>query len=156
MKGVHLSSQNEMGNDFFKRPQRTIFGVILFYKKGDKIGKDVFTFVSEDLKHDAHFIISAWEEIQKSNLFLSLGVTRINFWNDNCRGQFRNFQLLSYMIGLREKYTLEIDYFTEYHGKNQCDSHFSRIMVIYNNRTLRKDALVTTTRETTHTEEMRC
>jgi hypothetical protein len=60
------------------------------------------------------------------------------------------------MIGLREKYTLEIDYFTEYHGKNQCDSHFSRIMVIYNNRTLRKDALVTTTRETTHTEEMRC
>lgn len=46
-----------MGNDFFKRSQRTVFGVILFYKKGDKIGKDVFTFVSEDLKHDAHFII---------------------------------------------------------------------------------------------------
>ncbi|PRP85716.1 hypothetical protein PROFUN_06310 [Planoprotostelium fungivorum] len=66
--------------------------------KGDKIGKDVFTFVSEDLKHDAHFIISAWEEIQKSDIFLSLGVTRINFWNDNCRGQFRNFQLLSYPL----------------------------------------------------------
>ncbi|PRP82817.1 hypothetical protein PROFUN_04680 [Planoprotostelium fungivorum] len=142
-----MKGQNEMGNDFFKRPQRTIFGVILFYKKGDKIGKDIFTFVSEDLKHVAHFIISAWEDIQKSNVFLSLGVTRINFWNDNCRGQFRNFQLLSYMIGLREKYTVEIDYFTEYHGKNQCDSHFSRIMVIYNNRTLRKDALVTTTEE---------
>ncbi|PRP75281.1 hypothetical protein PROFUN_15859 [Planoprotostelium fungivorum] len=60
----------------------------------------IFTFVSEDLKHDVHFIISAWEEIQKSDIFLSLGVTRINFWNDNCRGQFRNLQLLSCMIGL--------------------------------------------------------
>ncbi|PRP74591.1 hypothetical protein PROFUN_14880, partial [Planoprotostelium fungivorum] len=52
-----MKGQNEMGNDFFKRSQRTVFGVILFYKKGDKIGKDVFTFVSKDLKHDAHFII---------------------------------------------------------------------------------------------------
>lgn len=81
-----------MGNDLFKRHrEQSLEIVILFYKKGDKIGKDVFTFVSEDLKHGAHFIISAWEEIQKSNLFLSLGVLGYTFGTTIAEDDFETF-----------------------------------------------------------------
>ncbi|PRP78663.1 hypothetical protein PROFUN_13496 [Planoprotostelium fungivorum] len=98
----------------------TIFGIRAAFEKGS---------ARTSLNYNAH-VISAWEEIQKR--YDTSGTTAaVDYF-------------LSHMIVLREKYSMGMDYFTEYHGKNQCYCHFSGIMVIYNNCTLGKDVLVTT------------
>lgn len=141
----------ELGNDFFNRPQRSVFCTCVYHKLDDDIHLDIYSFISENLDHDPNFIKGAWDKILTSDEFKKLDINDINFWMDNCKGQFRNNQLMTHFTNLRHKYKeIGINFFTEYHGKNRCDTHFSRISTIYSNRTMKENTMINTTDELIH------
>lgn len=63
--------------------------------------------------------------------FRDLGVDTLHFWMDNGPAHFRTYELLGFMMDLSSKFTISLDYFTEYHGKCICDGHSSKLTGIY-------------------------
>jgi hypothetical protein len=56
-------------------------------------------------------------------------IRQASIWSDGAK-HFKNFELIRYHISLMENKILDrlsFNYFTEYHGKCYCDSHFSMV-----------------------------
>jgi hypothetical protein len=125
-------SPTEIGNEFFSKPQRTIFGMVLYYRnENDEVKKKFFDFVSECLAH--------WPEFVKKcfNYFLfycskwNIKFNSLSVWCDN-GPHFRHKILFDYFASLIKPldtfHTLEfvyLNFFVENHGKSICDVRFS-------------------------------
>ena len=116
----------EVSSVFYSASQRTFFSVAVILR-GKKF--KYFDFISEDLTHDASFVIRCLNTLFNLPEWQSLSIKRISFWSDGAK-HFRNFELIRYQISLIESrmvQSVDTNYFIEYHGKSYCDSHFSRI-----------------------------
>lgn len=119
-------SSVESSRDFYSRPEVTVFGFcIYYYAGGNEPTKKYINFVSENLSHDSHFVKSAINELF-SEEFLS-HIEEASFWAD-CGNHFRSKELIYYILKeFKQEKNLEktqMNYFAEYHGKNEVDGNF--------------------------------
>lgn len=130
-ENIKLQQSNEqIGKDFFNQPQRTLFGVALIYKdaSGD-IKKHFYDIFSKCLNHNSFFVMKALENVFNTNSFKEHKFKRIIFWMDNGPGHFKTNEMVYNFREIQDKLKVQVcwNYFTEYHGKNVCDSRFSII-----------------------------
>lgn len=124
----------EDSHNFFNAPQRTVFGAVCYFKKGESRFKVIFSVISPILMHDTktvHEILK--RHIFSHGVFQHFGITNINFWMDNAPNHFRTKEMLASFVSLEEEFDFssEINYFAEYHGKSECDRHFGLMSRIY-------------------------
>lgn len=64
-----------------------------------------------------------------------MGINNISFWMDNAPSHFRTKELIAgyYWIQKNNNMKVHINYFAEYHGKSECDTHFGLISKVYTN-----------------------
>jgi hypothetical protein len=128
---------------FFKAPQRTVFGVVGFFKKNDITHKLVFNAVSPILNHDSIMVRDILTQVVKHQAFTQYNIHTVSFWMDNAPNHFRTKETYATMLHLsslmakdpRRPMNIEFNYFGEYHGKSVCDQFFGTLARIYEERT---------------------
>jgi hypothetical protein len=90
----------EVGTEYFRKPQRTIFGMVLIYKnENNEINKIYFDFISECLKHNAYFVKYAFDKFLSHSEVQKINFNSIWICTDNAK-HFRNKELLGYFNNL--------------------------------------------------------
>ena len=122
---IKLSGPKQVSEEFYKPIEKTCLGIIIYYKNGKEIKMKYIDLLSDNLNHDAIFIINSIEYL-KENIDIFYEKKNIKFWFD-CGTHFRNLQIINYLFLLHkeENYKIELNFFIEGHGKNECDTHFS-------------------------------
>jgi hypothetical protein len=125
---INVLHDSQIGSDYFKPPQRTVFEVVMYYNKKGKSAKHYFDLVSNCLTHDSNFVMNAVNRIYSQKEFSKKKFTSIKFWMDNCPNQFKTKELFAFFSN-QDQLFLQVawDFFEEYHGKNPCDTRFSQI-----------------------------
>lgn len=140
--------ERELGYSFYNKPQRTLFTAALIRKLNSGYHVDYFDIFSDLLNHDSQFVISALELIFKSDQFQQYNIRNVNFWMDNAPAHFRTKSIIGYLCNLKSNQRFEkitLNYFTEYHGKCICDSHFALISRYYEDCSKRTNIMISTT-----------
>ena len=120
---INISS-NEIGNDWFTKPSRTIFGVTVSIGNGKVLYFDI---ISPILTHTTPFVVAALKKVLNSAEFKALKMEKVHFWMDNT-SHFRNRGLFSYFCSLKSSFSrVTWNFFVENHGKSLCDSRFGVI-----------------------------
>jgi hypothetical protein len=119
-------SSMETSRDFYSKPEVSIFGFsVHYYDTNLHREKKSISFVSENLTHDTHFVKSAIVELLEKQ-FLS-HINNFSFWSD-CGNHFRSKELIYFILkDLKSMFsldTIQMNYFPEYHGKNEVDGNF--------------------------------
>ncbi|EFA82843.1 hypothetical protein PPL_04538 [Heterostelium album PN500] len=149
-------SKVQVSHEFYQQPARTFFGMVLFYKQGDKLKIHYYDCLSQVLNHCSTFAISCLDKLINDPLFTSLNINKITFWCDNAR-HFKSNEILSYMHTLsklqvadpntpnktKRKYLVELNTFAPYHGKSECDQHFSMVSRAIADKSSFKDSIYT-------------
>jgi hypothetical protein len=120
---------------WFSAPQRTIFGVAAYFKKGETVYKVMFTVISSILMHDTKTVIEILNScVLNHALFDYFSARQLIFWMDNAPNHFRTKEMLAGFHDIQQQAafdSVEVNYFAEYHGKSECDRHFGLISRIY-------------------------
>jgi hypothetical protein len=100
----------ELGQSWYIRERRTIFGIALFKQEADEgIPKWHFNQVSDCLTHDAIFVKVALSHLFTSNVWQSLNIDKLAIWCNNAP-HFRNKAFLAYLKDLRTKTFQKLSY----------------------------------------------
>jgi len=123
----------QLNHEFYQQHSRSLLGVSVVLpnevSKENNIHNIVyFDILSDNLSHNAHFVITALKSVFEHEFIQSLNLNKITFWMDGA-GHFKNGQLAKYFsdIELEKNIKLKWNYFTEYHGKSLCDGRFGNI-----------------------------
>jgi len=122
----------QLGRDWYKSPQRTVFGMVIYYFEDGNIKKFLYDIFSEYMSHDSYFVVKAIQKFFKSNFFKTFKFSDLTFWMDN-GPHFKTKELFCTFSKLADgdKTQAEWNFFGEYHGKNPCDPRFSQISSMY-------------------------
>jgi hypothetical protein len=124
------SGPRELGQSWYTRERRTIFGMALNKKEADgSISKWHFNIVSDCLAHDAIFVKQALTHLFATKLWDSFKIEHLYLWCDNAP-HFRNTILLAYLLDLvkqKEFQTIKLCFFEAYHGKSEVDGMFGTL-----------------------------
>ena len=81
---------------FFNAPQRTIFGVVAYFRKGDNKYKVWFPIISQSLMHDSITVRKMLSEcVLGHSVFEHFETTSLRFWMDNAPSHFRNMETMA-------------------------------------------------------------
>ena len=135
----------EVSSDYYSNSQRTILCMLVITRNHNF---NYFDFISEDLTHDASFVINCLNKLFTLDEFKNLNITSLSIWSDGGK-HFRNFELIQSYININScienKLTiLDFNYFIEYHGKSYCDSHFSTLSNIIKRYTTNESRIEST------------
>jgi hypothetical protein len=121
------SGPRELGQSWYERERRTIFGMALHKRNPDGvISKIHLNLVSDCLAHDAIFVKGALSHLFASGLWKSFKIHSLSIWSDNAP-HFKNKILPAYLADLCNKKVfrqVNLCYFEAYHGKSEVDSMF--------------------------------
>lgn len=121
-------SNNETFRDFYNKTEVSVLGFCLIYKEDNEIKRKYYNFISENLSHDSFFVKNAIKWLlEKNELF---DFWNLSFWSD-CGNHFRSKELIYFAVKeiIEQKvcWEIEINFFVEYHGKNDVDGNFGVI-----------------------------
>lgn len=121
------SGPRELGQSWYQRERRTIFGMALLKRESDgSISKWHWNIVTDCLTHDAIFVKTALSSLFASDLWTSFNIQKLAIWCDNAP-HFRNKILLAYLLDLVKQNDFQevyLCFFEPYHGKSEVDSMF--------------------------------
>lgn len=124
----------ENSTQFYSKPSRAYFGAVVYYRLRESpelLRYRIFDLVSDILTKDSLWAIRGLEKIFSSATFTDLGIDQsLSFWMDNGPSHFRTKEWNHFLFELPTKKQFRVvrwNYFTEYHGKSVCDTHFSRV-----------------------------
>ena len=123
----------EDANLFYEKTPRSYFSCTVYYKNRDtqRLCTRFFDFVSDDPNKSTWWTICALNQVWKHPQFIELGIETMSLWMDNGPAHFRTREFLMYLYDTAgPEGKLKWDYFTEYHGKSICDTHFSKVLVV--------------------------
>ena len=126
--------QEEDSHVFFKAPQRTVFGVVGYFNKNGVVFKVIFTLISSILNHDSKTVKEFLNGfVFNHGLFKFFGVKNVSIWMDNAPSQFRSYENLATLYSLQTDhgFNMSVIFFTECHGKSECDRHFGFTSRVY-------------------------
>jgi hypothetical protein len=156
---INLGNGPEMDSTiFFQAPQRTVFGVVGYFKKDGITYKIIFNVISPVLNHDSTMVHDILERVLTHNIFSQFNIHSISFWMDNAPNQFRTKEFYATMLDVEpmmkknrpnlRNLQVEFNFFVEYHGKSDCDRFFGMLARLYAERTSGANAIdVQTTSE---------
>ena len=116
----------ELGQSWYARERRTIFGLCLYICNGGELSKWHFNIVSNCLTHDAIFVKMALSKLFATEIWKSFRISHLAIWSDNA-AHFKNKALLWYYANLcteKEFKTISLGFFEAYHGKSEVDGMF--------------------------------
>ena len=143
----------ELNQLFYGRPKRTVFGAVLIWrdKETGELNMIFFTVLSKDMGQDSFFVSHALKAIMETQEFKEASPTHLSIWMDNGPGHFRTneFQAIIHeeFCGKRGINAIDLNFFTESHGKNIVDSHFSMVGRAINEWTLEPDRQLLDTKD---------
>ena len=118
-------SSRQTSRMFYHQQQVSCLGFVCYFEgeKGKIIQKNI-NFTSECLNHDSVYVIDCLDYLLRK----MKDYRQITIWTD-CGPHFRNKHLLSFLLHdlPQRNFHVDVNYFGESHGKNQCDIHFSVI-----------------------------
>jgi hypothetical protein len=122
----------EINKEWYTSPQRTVFGAVLYYNENGIIKKYFMDMFSLCITHNSYFVIKALNEVFSTDFFVSKKFNDVSFWMDN-GPHFKTRELMGFFSksGDGKKIKVQWNYFGEYHGKNPCDTRFSKISSMY-------------------------
>ena len=138
----------EDSHQFFFAPQRTVFGLALYFVKDGKTFKINFSIVSPILMHDSFSVKRILDEIVLPHpIFNHFGCNELSFWMDNGPSHFRTYETMATFDFLSKKFNKKIkfNFFCEYHGKNECDRHFGLMSRLYADYSATNELPISTT-----------
>jgi hypothetical protein len=156
---INLGNGPEMDSTiFFQAPQRTVFGVVGYFKKDGITYKIIFNVISPILNHDSKMVRDILEKVLVHNIFSQFNINSISFWMDNAPNQFRTREFYATMLDVESmmkqnrpqlrQLRVEFNFFIEYHGKSDCDRFFGMLARLYAEQTSGANAMdVETTQE---------
>jgi hypothetical protein len=100
----------ELGHNFFSQPQRSLFGMMIWYKENVDIKSKNLDFFSEVLNKDSQYVKDCFTLLEDMEWFQLLQVKKIRFWMDNCGAHFKTKELFWFFRTLTEKYDSVILY----------------------------------------------
>lgn len=116
----------ELGQSWYKRERRTIFGMVLYIKSEGVLLKFHLNVISECLTHDAVFVKLVLQDLFASDFWKKLAINDLAIWCDNAP-HFKNKSLLHFFLTLcqeKEFKAINFCFFEAYHGKGDVDSMF--------------------------------
>lgn len=114
-------SRIETSQSFYNKIQVTCLGFCMVYKDEDIIKRKYHTFLSSILTHDSFMVINCIEILLKTSL---ARFKKLHFWSDNAM-VFRSGEYQNYILRkVKSNKLTTLNYFVEYHGKSNVDSHF--------------------------------
>jgi len=130
---INQNHSVEIGKEWYKSSQRTVFGLVVYYNEDGIIKKYFIDTFSLCITHDSAFVINALEQVLSTDFFVLKNFNNVSFWMDN-GPHFKTCELMGYFskLGDGKKKKVEWNFFGEYHGKNPCDTRFSEISSMYN------------------------
>lgn len=141
-----------------EQSERTVLGFVVLYRSDDgSLAKRFVNFVSNVLSHDGLFVIDAIKKLVHQPFW---NWSDVSFWSD-CGPHFRNGEVAhSILVDLMNHSGIDIarsewNLFGEGHGKNLCDTHFSRLSKWLLNAMVKGDVLNTSDLITAWEEEVR-
>ena len=135
---------------FFNAPQRTVFGVAAYFRKGVHKYKIWFPIVSQSLMHDSRTVREMLNQcVLNHSVFRDFETTSLSFWMDNAPSHFRNLETMATFQELNDKgMKVQFNYFAEYHGKSECDRQFGLMSRLYSEHAEKaRTADITTTEQ---------
>lgn len=123
---------------FFSAPQRSILGVVVYFRKGEETYKVIFTIISPVLMHDSKTVLEMLrDKVFPHPVFNHFGVEKISLWSDNAPNHFRTKEHMCTLYDLQQEFgrTISCNFFCQYHGKSECDRHFGLISRMYTEAT---------------------
>lgn len=138
-------------SDFYEQQRRTLFGYVV--TTVNAAGRKVTLYVdvlSTCLTHDSLVTSSILEFIEQQGVFkkmLPSGQTmkKVIVFSDNCKAQFRNKTTMAHWVSFQRgntKIPVQVHFFSEYHGKSRCDSHFALLTTAYKRASQKQGAFV--------------
>ena len=147
---ISLGKGPEQSADvFFNAPQRTVFGVVGYFKKDNVLYKIVFNVISSVLNHDATMVRDILQQVLQHQIFVQFNIHTVSFWMDNAPNHFRTLELYDLMLSVNDMMQhsnalkhvdVEFHFFAEYHGKSVCDQFFGLLARIYEQHTSSPDS----------------
>jgi hypothetical protein len=102
----------ELGRDFYNAPQRGVFGIVVWFRRGEDLVKQELDIVSECLNKDSQFVRESLDILRnKMDFWQQLNIHSVNVWTDNCGSHFKTKEMMSYFAkwknaGLRKVFCL--------------------------------------------------
>jgi hypothetical protein len=123
----------QLNHEFYQQHSRSLLGLTLVLP--NQVSKDLniheyvyFDILSDNLNHNAHFVITALKAVFDHDFVKNLNLNKITFWMDGV-AHFKNGHIAKYLSDVELTTGMDIswNHFGEYHGKSLCDSRFSSI-----------------------------
>lgn len=118
-------SLNETSKDFYNKTHLSVLGFCIIYKNNGFETRRYYSFISENLTHDSFFYKKAITWLLRNNKLSTF--SNLSFWLDY-GNHFRSAEMLYFIFReiMDEQFffSIKMNYFTEYHGKNMVDGHF--------------------------------
>ena len=132
---INQNPTHEIGKDFYDNPQRSCFGIVLYYNNGQGVQKHYFDNFSNSTDHNSSFVISAIKKLLSDPFFIGLELKFLHFWMDNGPVHFRTKELFHFFYHFKKNFQISTkwNFFVEGHGKSCCDRRFSRISSMVKN-----------------------
>lgn len=122
--------QEEVAPGFFRRSHISLFIAVLYRRKDNVLRHQSYAIVSDDLKHDLHYVLLALNTIfsgrssakENSTLMLA-GVKKIHYFSDGARQHFKSKNSLWYLAHHSELFGVPgtWTFSASGHGKGACD-----------------------------------
>jgi hypothetical protein len=87
----------ELGRDFYNAPQRAVFGLVVWFRRGEDLVKQEVDIVSECLNKDSQFVRESVDILRNDlEFWQQLNIKSVNVWTDNCGSHFKTKEMMAY------------------------------------------------------------
>ncbi|GFS26645.1 (S)-beta-bisabolene synthase [Elysia marginata] len=114
--------QGEIQSAYYSYKQVTVHPCVSYYNCdtcGERVN-DYSIFVSDDVKHDAHFSQRCQENV--ISFLKAKGINKVFIFSDGASSQYKSKVPFAFLTKLSKQVDIERCFFGSRHGKNPCDA----------------------------------
>ena len=122
-ENFNCKTADEVQSSYFNKCYVSLHPVVVYYKVNDTLHHKSFTFISNDLSHNATFVFSVIKRLVPILETINLDLKCVHYWTDSPTSQYRNKHIFAIIKKHNDHFGVNCtwDYFEAGHGKGPCD-----------------------------------
>ena len=122
-ENFNCKTSDEVQSSYFNKCLVSLHPVVVYYSINGVLHHKNFTFISNDLNHNATFVFSVISRLVPLIKNMDPEASCIHYWTDSPTSQYRNKHIFSVIRKHKEHLDINCtwDYFEAGHGKGPCD-----------------------------------
>ena len=115
--------QDEVQSFHWNNSMCSLHPVVIYYRSRQAISHLSYTVLSDDNKHDVHFVQKVISLILEDLKRRIPTLQTVHFFTDGCAGQYKNRKTMYNLCQIKDEFNLEAiwNFFATSHGKSPCD-----------------------------------